>query len=56
MSLNSMKITNNPTITVLNPQDGSYVGEVKAANELDVSNTINTAVNAFEKARHGWHG
>jgi len=51
MSITSIKNCNNPTITVLNPQDGSYVGEVKAADKLDVRNTINTAVIAFEKAR-----
>ena len=43
--------TDVSTIQVLNPQDNSYVGEVYSANKDDVIKTIDTAVDAFKKAK-----
>ncbi|MFT4670784.1 MAG: glyceraldehyde-3-phosphate dehydrogenase (NADP+) [Pseudohongiellaceae bacterium] len=44
-------IHSKPKITVLDPQDGSWVGEVASACEADVRHAINTASEAFDVAR-----
>ncbi|MFT5296596.1 MAG: glyceraldehyde-3-phosphate dehydrogenase (NADP+) [Colwellia sp.] len=39
------------TITVVNPQDGSFVGEVYNASAVDAERAVDVAVIAFEKAK-----
>ena len=44
-------IKDTPIITVNDPQDGSWVGEVPSASESDVRAVINSAAEGFDKAR-----
>ena len=48
MSLVANVLDKESTITVLNPQDGSLVGEVYNANEADALHAVDIAVDAAE--------
>jgi len=49
--VNTINVDEQSIIIVNNPQDGSYVGEVSSATELDACSAIDKAALAFEKAR-----
>ena len=44
-------LENKSIITVVNPQDGSYVGEVESCSADDALTAVDTAVNAFEESK-----
>lgn len=44
-------LENKSIITVVNPQDGSYVGEVKSFSADDALTAVDTAVNAFKESK-----
>ncbi len=44
-------LKNESVITVVNPQDGAYIGEVKNCNAAEALVAIDTAVLAFEKSK-----
>ena len=48
----SENINNETTIKVVNPQDGSYIGEVYNASAIDAQIMIDKAVAAFDKSRN----